>query len=71
MPSHPDRVRRNSPEVNCKHLWIYHMNSDVAPFIEEDGSRTTIKLCANCGIKEKYNRPQIKFEFELKKLLID
>lgn len=71
MPSHQERIRRNCPEMNCDHTWMYKESSNVAPFIEKDGTRTTISICINCGIKDEYNRPQDKFELELKKFFVE
>jgi len=77
MPSHPDRVRRNYPEMHCNHLWIFINQSNIAPFIEKDtiglikpGDRTTIKECINCGLGEKYTRSQETFLKEIKNHLL-
>lgn len=65
MPSHPDRVRRNNPEMNCKHLYAL-VGFDIAPFINSDGTRTIIGVCVYCGKEEKYTQTQEGF---LKKLI--
>ena len=67
-PSHPDRVRRNQPEVNCKHSFIYIQHSNIAPFIEKNGDRTTIEFCIDCGTRRSRTRTQEEFLNELNQI---
>lgn len=71
MPSHSDRIRKNYSDCfqRGRHSLIISNNSDIAPLIEEDGSRTTIKYCLDCGLKFTFNRPQAVFEEEMNKIL--
>jgi hypothetical protein len=66
MPSHQERIRAKNPEMNCEHIWIYHANSDIAPFILENGMRETVKFCLNCNLTITFVRSQEEFERELK-----
>jgi hypothetical protein len=65
MPSHQERIRAKNPEMNCSHLFAIS-NSEIAPFIEENGNRTTVGRCIYCGIIKKYTRSQEQFLLELK-----
>jgi hypothetical protein len=65
MPSHQDRVRDKNPEMNCNHFWMIHANSDIAPFILENGMRETIKFCLNCNLSIRVVRSQEDFEKEV------
>jgi len=61
------KCRESYPELHCKHVFIFKMQSDIAPFINADGTRTTIKICIDCGLVESYTRTQEKFKEELAK----
>jgi len=67
MPSHPDRVRRNYSVCfeRGEHNWIVKVQSDIAPFIELNGSRTTYWMCIDCGENKTYTRTQEEFLKEL------
>ncbi len=72
MPSHPDRIRNNYSVCfhTGKHeIEIPVLGSDFAPFINDDGTRTTHWICSTCGEKRSYSRSQAEFEAELNKLL--
>jgi hypothetical protein len=60
------RCRESYPELHCKHVFIFKAQSNIAPFINADGSGTTIKFCIDCGLVESYTRSQVEFEEELK-----
>ncbi len=72
MPSHQDRIHRNYPICFHRgfHDWYTVANTDIAPTINEDGTRTTIKACYGCGEKQSYTRSQEQFEKELELLNI-
>lgn len=60
------KCRELNRELNCKHMiWLFLENSNYAPLIEADGSRTTIQICMDCGYKLRYNRTQAEFIHEL------
>lgn len=65
MLPHQERIRKANPNMSCDHLWVFKDNSDKAPFINEDGTRTTIKFCVNCGETTLYTRSQKEFESEI------
>jgi len=66
MPSHQERIQNKNPEMNCNHIWLFKKQSNIAPFINKNGSRTTIKICFNCGLIKKFIRSQKEYEDELK-----
>jgi len=64
------RTRESNQEINCKrHFWMYVSSSDVAPFIEPNGDRTTIRVCFNCGLRLKRTRTQHEFLEEMESYL--
>jgi len=64
------KARELNQELNCKyHFWVYMGQSDIAPFIEPNGDRTTIKVCFNCGLRLKTTRTQIEFLAEIESYL--
>lgn len=67
MSSHPDRVRRNYTECDIRgyHNLFVSNDSHIAPFINEDGTRTTIRYCHDCDEKVKFTRTQEEFEIEM------
>ena len=68
MPSHQWRIRIKNPEMNCNHIWMIHANTDIAPFILENGMRETIKLCLNCNLSIRTVRSEEEFQKELESL---
>lgn len=66
-PSHPDRVRKNYSICfeRGEHNYFIQTNSNIAPFINSDGTRTTIRVCYDCGDRQSFTRTQEEFEKEL------
>lgn len=65
MPSHQERIKIKNPKMNCKHFWIIQGDSDIAPYILDNGMRETIKYCLNCNLKIRRVRSQEEFLKEL------
>lgn len=70
MPSHPDRVRQNYTKCMIgdePHSLYYLADSDRAPYINSDGTRSTVMRCLECNYVHVRTRSQKQFEEELKK----
>ena len=67
MPSHQDRIKENYDVCFHKgsHNFFISNDSDIAPYINPDGTRTTIKTCWDCGERISFTRTQKEFEDEI------